>query len=151
MLVQLRQMIHYLKSQILYSNATLPEAVDEVGIQFENQGNDREQGWRPSSFFQDVSQLLEEQGNRPFSEVWRLAAERIPPGVSLTKRDRENLRSLGGKLGYTDRNMQERTLLFYLEQLDETTSNVKEEVEILGKLYRTLGVAAGVFWFVLFI
>ena len=77
--------------------------------------------------------------------------ERIPSEVSLTKSDRQNLGALGGNLGYADRNMQERTLLFYLEQLDETTERVKAEAESLGKLYRTLGVAAGMFWFVLLV
>ena len=35
-LMQLRQMIQYFKSQILYFNATLPEAVLEVGERFKN-------------------------------------------------------------------------------------------------------------------
>ena len=146
-LIQLRQMVHYLKSQILYSNAALPDAVCEVGEHFEN----LEIGWSPASFFLNVGRLLEEKREQPFSAIWESAAEEIPLGVSLSKRDRESLGSLGGKLGYADRKMQERTLLFYQEQLDETIKEVKEEVVNLGKLYRTLGVAAGIFWFVLFI
>lgn len=150
-LLRLRHMVYYLKSQILYSNATLPEAVFEVGIHFRTSEKGWENGWEPASFFLNVSKKLDEKGNQPFSDIWQAEVNKIPSEVSLTKSDRQNLGELGRNLGYADRNMQERTLLFYLEQLDETTERVKAEAESLGKLYRTLGVAAGMFWFVLLI
>lgn len=150
-LEQLRQMIQYLKSQILYSNATLPEAVFEVGERFKNLEKEKKLNWGTETFFEDILRLMEENESQPFSEIWQAAAERIPSGVSLTKGDRENLSALGGKLGYADRNMQECTFHFYQELLDETIKSAKEEVEKMGKLYRTMGVAAGVLWFVLFI
>ncbi len=150
-LVQMRQMIHYLKSQILYSHATLPEAVIEVGNHFKDSKRERETGWEPALFFLDVGRVLAERGNRTFSGIWQAEAKQIPPEVPLTKSDREHLGALGKNLGYADRSMQERSLLFYLEQLDETMEQVKAEAESLGKLYRTLGVAAGMFWFILLI
>ncbi len=150
-LIQLRQMIHYLKSQILYSNATLPEAVVEVGNHFTDSKREEEIGWEPAFFFLNVGNMLSERGNRTFSEIWQEEAKRVPTEVPLTKSDREHLGALGKNLGYVDRSMQERTLLFYLEQLDETMERVKAEAESIGKLYRTLGVAAGMFWFILLI
>ncbi len=150
-LVQLRQMIHYLKSQILYSNATLPEAVTEVGNHFKDSKREREIEWEPAGFFLNVGNLLSERGDQTFAEVWMTETKRIPTNISLTKNDCENLGELGKNLGYADRNMQERTLLFYLEQLDETIGRVKADAESLGRLYRTLGAAAGMFWFILLI
>ena len=149
LLIELRQMIYYLKSQMLYSNAPLPEAVWEVGNHFRSAEPENE--WDPSYFFLNVGKRLGAKGSRTFSEVWKEEVATIPSDVPLTKSDRQNLSALGGKLGYADRSMQERTLLFYLEQLDETTERVKAEAESLGKLYRTLGVAAGMFWFVLLV
>ncbi|MBQ5698576.1 MAG: hypothetical protein IIV75_02720, partial [Lachnospiraceae bacterium] len=57
-LIQLRQMIHYLKSQILYSNATLPEAVMEVGNHFLDPKKEYGKGWEPASFFLNVGNML---------------------------------------------------------------------------------------------
>ena len=65
LLLQLRQMVHYLKSQILYSNAALPEAVLEVGNHFRTL--DGESDWEPALFFLNVSKGLKENRNRTFS------------------------------------------------------------------------------------
>ena len=53
--------------------------------------------------------------------------------------------ALGENLGYADRDMQERTLLFYLEQTDDSIRFLKKEMETRTKLYRCLGMAAGLF------
>ncbi len=150
-LVQLRQMIHYLKSQVLYSNATLPEAVIEVGNHFPDSEWEHTVRWKPACFFLNVGNVLSERGDQTFTDVWLAEVKRIPEEVPLTKNDRENLGAFGNNLGYADRNMQERTFLFYLEQMDETIGRVRAEAESLGKLYRTLGTAAGMFWFILLI
>lgn len=107
--------------------------------------------WKPACFFLNVGTVFVERGDQTFTDVWLAEVKRIPEEVPLTKNDRENLGALGNNLGYADRNMQERTFLFYLEQLDETIGRVKAETESLGKLYRTLGTAAGMFWFILLI
>ena len=150
-LVQLRQMIHYLKSQILYSNATLPEAVIEVGNHFPDSEWEHVMRWKPACFFLNVGTMFAERGDQTFTDVWLAEVKRIPAEVPLTKNDRENLGAFGNNLGYADRNMQERTFLFYLEQMDETIGRVRAEAESLEKLYRTLGAAAGMFWFILLI
>lgn len=151
LLIQLRQMIYYLKSQILYSNATLPEAVCEVGNHFRISKEGEADDWEPALFFLNIRKALEKKENLPFSDIWYAETERIPPGIPLTPRDRKNLGALGKELGYADRDMQERALLFFLEQLDEAMEGAKAEAESTGKLYRTLGVAAGMFWFILLI
>ena len=150
-LVQLKLMVHYLKSQILYSNATLPEAVFEVGSHFKALIKEEKDDWGPALFFLNVGNILNEKRDQTFSDIWYEETGRIPASVPLTRMDRESLGSLGRNLGYADRDMQERTILFYLEQLDENIERVKEEADNLGKLYRTLGMAAGMFWVVLLI
>ena len=63
----------------------------------------------------------------------------------MDKADRQALVALGENLGYADREMQERTLLFYLEQTDDSIRYLKKELEGRMKLYRSLGMAAGLF------
>ena len=53
--------------------------------------------------------------------------------------------ALGENLGYAHKDMQERTLLFYLEETDGSIGFLKREMESRTKLYRCLGMAAGLF------
>lgn len=141
-LLLLRQMVYHLKNQIMYSNATLPEALTEVGARFSG-GHERDP--EPGKFFQRVGGRLEKEAEKAFREIWCEEILKIPESVSLNKADREALKSLGDHLGYADRTMQERTLMFYIEQTDDSIANLKKEVEERTKLYRCLGMAAGLF------
>ncbi len=139
----LKKMMYHLKNRIMYANATLPEAVWEVGERFVNHGPSacREMG----RVFCEIWELLEHEENINFSEAWDMGVSRIPKEFPLTAADRQNLRDLGEQLGYADRKMQERTILFYLEQAEDTIGNLKRDVEVRGKLYRSLGLACGLF------
>lgn len=142
-LLLFRQMVYYLKGQILYSNATLPEALAEVGARFADgrEGILRE----PGDFFLRVFKRMEEESQKAFSAIWKEEAARFLADFPMDKADRENLLALGENLGYADRDMQERTLLFYLEQTDDAIRFLKKEMETRTKLYRCLGMAAGLF------
>lgn len=142
-LLLFRQMIYHLKGQILYTNATLPEALLEVGTRFsaEREGNLRE----PGALFTRIAERLEKEENLPFAEIWKEETAGLPDRVPMDKTDRQYLSALGENLGYADRAMQERTLLFYLEQTDDSIAFLKREIETRTKLYRSLGMAAGLF------
>lgn len=142
-LLLFRQMIYYLKGQILYANATLPEALLEVGTRF-SEGRDGVMK-EPGKFFLRVYNRMEEEGQIPFFTIWKEEAGKFPDGFPLDKGDRQNLFALGENLGYADRDMQERTLLFYLEQTDDSIGFLKKEMESRTRLYRCLGMAAGLF------
>ena len=143
LLLLFRQMMFYLKGQILYANATLPEALREVGGRYA----EGRSGFlkEPGAFFLRVAERLEEQGDVPFPVIWKEEAERFPPGFPLEAGDHKNLLALGENLGYAHKDMQERTLLFYLEETDGSIGFLKREMESRTKLYRCLGMAAGLF------
>ena len=143
LLLLFRQMMFYLKGQILYANATLPEAFREVGGRYA----EGRSGFlkEPGAFFLRVAERLEEQGDVPFPVIWKEEAERFPPGFPLEAGDHKNLLALGENLGYAHKDMQERTLLFYLEETDGSIGFLKREMESRTKLYRCLGMAAGLF------
>ena len=77
LLLLFRQMMFYLKGQILYANATLPEAFREVGGRYA----EGRSGFlkEPGAFFLRVAERLEEQGDVPFPVIWKEEAERFPP------------------------------------------------------------------------
>ena len=147
-LLLFRQMMVYLKSRILYSNETLPEALKEVGTRFadEKSGMEAEAGL----FFLRVEKRMEEERGKSFSEIWKEELDRLPEDLPMRNEDLQALRSLGENLGYADKTTQERTILFYLEQADDSLDFLKKETESRTKLYRSLGMAAGLFSLVLF-
>lgn len=139
----LRQMAYGLKNQILYSNATLPEALRETGQRF----HEGRSGvlLEPGSLFIRAGERMEREGGTPFSLIWEEELGRLPKDFPLDRSDMQALSALGGQLGYADRSMQERTLLFYLEQTEEAIESLKQELESRTRLCRCLGMAAGLF------
>lgn len=71
-------------------------------------------------------------------------------GSADEKRGSSGTPVAGENLGYADKTTQERTILFYLEQADDSLDFLKKETESRTKLYRSLGMAAGLFILVLF-
>lgn len=139
----LRQMVSFLKGRILYSNETLPEALTEVGERFLQGRKDVMK--EPAMLFLRVSDRMEKERGAPFFALWKEEVGRLPADFPMDKGDRQALEALGENLGYADRAMQERTLLFYLEQADDSIRYLKKELENRTKLYRCLGMAAGLF------
>jgi stage III sporulation protein AB len=71
--------------------------------------------------------------------------------VALTKKDRQELVSMGEYLGYLNRDMQERNLLLYLEELDDGIQDLKEHQKEKCRLYTSLGIMSGIFLAVILI
>ena len=140
-LLQLRQMIYMLKGQILYANAPLSEALEAVGKRFET---------GLSGLFTGAAGKIEQQGGETFCQIWEEEVGKIS-GMALTKQDRQYLAELGKHLGYLDRDMQERTLLLYLEQLDVQIQLLREHRQERCRLYSSLGIMSGLFLTILLI
>lgn len=139
-LEQLRQMIFLLKGQILYANAPLAEAFETVG---------RRTKGALSRLFCQVAERIESQQGEAFYHIWQEEVERIGQArdadLVLTGADRQSLGALGEHLGFLDKEMQERTLLLYLEQLDMRIEQMREHKQERCRLYTSLGVMGGLF------
>lgn len=145
----IQRMIGDLKTRILYTNDALPEALLEVGTQHLNRydGVCKE----PARMFISISGKLGEEPGRPYPEVWSEGVITMSAHVPISKHDRKMLLDLGSSLGYADREMQERTLQFYLKQAEESIAAIKQEMAEKESLYRSLGVAGGLFLVIFFI
>lgn len=131
----LRQMVYHLKSQILYSNESLPEAMRVVGERFDDSESGR--------CFLRIAQRAENERDRLFSLIWEEEIKTLFRTGPISEGDYNNLLNLGRQLGGSDRVMQERTILFYLEETDDAIQYLKREVDGRRKLYWSLGLAAG--------
>lgn len=136
MLEQLRQMIFLLKGQILYANAPLEEAFEAVGSRTEGV---------LSTLFLQVAERIRRQQGEPFVQIWKEEIEALGTEQALNGKDRQSLAGLGEQLGFLDRDMQERNLLLYLEQLDLEIGELRAHKEERRRLYTSLGVMGGLF------
>lgn len=140
LLEQLRQMIFLLKGQILYANAPLQEAFGSVGRRSEG---------KLGELFSRTADRIDGQQGEPFFQIWKEEVEGLEKETVLTGEDCRSLTALGEHLGYLDRDMQERNLLLFLEQLDLTVQELRGRREERCRLYTSLGVLGGCFLAVL--
>lgn len=144
-LEQLRQMIFLLKGQILYANAPLSEAFETVGSRTEGALSD---------LFIRVAERIDGQQGESFSQIWQEEVSQPGKpggGLDMSKADRQTLKSLGEHLGFLDRDMQERNLLLYLEQLDMRIQQMREHKQERCRLYTSLGIMGGLFLTILLV
>lgn len=142
-LEQLRQMIYFLKGEILYGHTALNEALSRVGERCIQAEGDRGLKHLPL-FFLSVAERIDRQEGEAFCRIWREEMEKLRASP-LQEEDRKALQNLGDHLGYLDLNMQERNLLLYLEQLDEQIAYLRLHVKERTKLYTSLGITGGLF------
>ncbi len=133
---KLRKMIFLLKGEIVYANSPLTEAFDQTG---------RKAGGKIGALFERVSARMLGQQGEPFYTLWQEEIDRLPKEVCLSREDRQNLKELGEHLGYLDKEMQERTILLYLEQLDLTIEYLRKHKQEKSRLYTSLGIMGGLF------
>lgn len=138
-LEELRRLIYSLKGEITYSQAPLGEA-------FERSGR-RCQGPLGQMFLQVSREIGQRQGDS-LDQIWKRQAEQLVrehPDLPLNREDIDHLKGLGSQLGYLDIQMQERTLLLYLEQLDLAIGYLREHKKEKCRLYTSLGMMGGLF------
>lgn len=141
-LEELRHMMFLLKGQILYANAPLHEAFDTIG----NRTNGA-----LSELFIRVAEKSEAQQGTQFAEIWKEEVGRLGGDSLLSKEDRQSLENFGNHLGFLDKEMQERNLLLYLEQLDLRIQDMREHKKERCRMCTSLGIMGGLFLAILFI
>lgn len=135
-LEQLRKMIFLLKGEILYAHSPLEEAFFRAG---------KKSGGELGDFFVDISRRIENQSGELFFTIWQEEIQNFGKGMPLSEKDKRDLSGFGEHLGYLDLEMQERTILLYLEQLDLEIDYLREHQKEKSRLYTSLGVMGGLF------
>ena len=135
----LRQMVYFLKGEIVGSRAPLDEALERAGA--------RGMGELRALFCRTAKRVRERRGES-FQTLWREEVAQLGE-CFLTDDDRKHLISLGDHLGYLDVQMQERTILLFLEQLDFSLEEARAQLSVKCRLYTCLGAAFGLFLVIL--
>ena len=136
LLETMKRMMSQLKGEILYSNLTLPAAFFRTGQKGEGAAG---------KLFTSVAKRMEEKTGESFEEVWKAETEQFFQTCSLEKNEQDQLRAFGSCLGYLDRDMQERTMEFYMEELEQEIEVLKKAEPEKCRMFLGIGILAGLF------
>lgn len=142
LLKKIRVMVTHLRGEILYANAPLYEGFQKAG---------KRAGGREGLLFEAVAKRLLKDPGENFFTVWQEEAGEYLRQAPLSREEGEQLLAFGEHLGYLDREMQDRTLSMYLEELDRETEELAQEIVRNSRLYTSTGVLAGLFLTVILI
>ena len=120
--IAIKRMLYLLQGEIRYGFTPLPEAVLKISTKTEKE-------YQP--FLKNVAKQLETHSEESFAKVWQQAAEK-------------KLKQMGETIGYLDQQMQEKTILLTIEQLDDQIFLMKDQVVKNCKMYRSLGISLSV-------
>lgn len=135
-LKRLRVMVIHLRGEILYAGAPLGESFERAGK--------RERG-PEGELFRQVAERLSDRPGEGFFGIWQEETKRYLEKGPLTEREGNQLTAFGEHLGYLDRDMQERTIALYLEELEQEIEGINREISQKSRLYTSVGVMAGLF------
>lgn len=138
----LKRMAAMLRGEIRYAKTPLPEAFVRIAQRLPEPFR---------GFLEEVAGELEQADGTGLGEIWNRKICQCLGQTRLTGADRERLKTLGEVLGYLDREMQLAAIDLYLEQLDGGIAEALEDRGSKERLYRSLGVAGGIFLVILLI
>ena len=135
-------MIVFLQGELRFHRAELSEAFEAVAERIEEPFR---------AFLRQVGELLEQKEAGGFEAVWRDNSQKLLQKEGFSTEDERLFEMLAGSLGYLDLTMQTESLNLVALQVEEAIKTAKEQQEIKGKLYKTMGISAGAFLILLMI
>lgn len=139
LLEEFRRLVFLLKGEILYANSSLEEAFSRAGERL---------GGAAGRFAGHVAQEMGLGQGKEFCRIWEEKMKELS-GLPFSAEDLRQLRDFGSQLGYLDRQMQERIMLLYLEQLELSIGALREKRKETCRLYTGLSLAGGLFFVIL--
>lgn len=134
-ILDLEYCIRILETEVLIGNTNLPEALDNVYIK--GQGD-------ISQMFLDIKEDLLNNNREDIYDSFLSVENKLENDYLLKKEEIEIILFLGKILGKTNRLDQEKNFKFIKEQIRELSMNASLESGRNEKLYRSLGILAGI-------
>lgn len=129
-LEELKKVMTLIRSEMQYTKVPFAEIFQKISKKTEGIYAD---------WLTELAAELEKRGKGTFQEMWRNTIKEKFQESTLSKKELDELCHIGASLGYLE------TIDLYLEQLDYTIQNTKEETTSKKKLYQSMGVMGGVF------
>lgn len=132
----IKSIVFLLQGDIRYGNTMLSQAFSNAA---------RRHGGSLADFLKEVSIQLEEGEGLPFYDIWKNAQEKHLKDRSFSKKDKHLLEELAKNLGYQEKEMQLKSLEGYGKEVEEKLTQLSAEMKEKTRLYRMLGILAGIF------
>ncbi len=129
-----------LKSQINYSLESLPTALNNISKKSNKPIN---------TIFETISKRLIEKDKRGIAKIWE--QEFKCSSTNLSKEDIETISDFGKVLGSLDRKLQTDNINIIINYIDKTVEFIANKNEQESKMYKSLGVLAGILLVILMI
>lgn len=139
---QLQQLLLLLQGEIQYHCSTLPEAFERCG----RQGNGICGQW-----LAETGRRLNAMEGVGFQELWEQQIGELQKTTALSNANIEDLKRLGNRLSYPDKDTQLGAMELYSQRLKEQEEQLTRELPVKMKLGTTLGILAGMFLVILLI
>ncbi|MBQ2745985.1 MAG: stage III sporulation protein AB [Lachnospiraceae bacterium] len=135
-LLYLKKLMLIFKGELRYKNAMLSEAFMSVAMRAKAPYD---------SLFRELSEATEDNHSMTMSKVFEDKVDQVLGGNTfLNKEDVTRLKELGDTMGYQDQKMQLANIDLYVDRLSQTVDEEKEKMSETMKMYKTLGVMAGI-------
>lgn len=133
-LQEMKRMMMLLQGELRFHRAALSEAF----------GNVAERVQEPfCGFLKEMGERLERREESGFEKIWIQNAAKILEAEGMKKEDGQLLDLLKNSLGYLDLTLQMETLNLAILQTEEMIKKAKEQQNVKGKLYQTMGITVG--------
>lgn len=134
LLEELKRMTMLLQGELRFHRSVLMEIFENVSERLNEP---------LSGFLKEVSENMDFEKRGNFEDIWSSASENFIKKHPFSKEDRQVFILLGNSLGYLDITMQMECLNHALLQIEEHITQAKEQLQMKGKLYQTMGVSIG--------
>ncbi len=129
-LEELKRLFMIIHSELKVTKATMYEIFLKVSKKTETPYKE---------WLKELANQLEECGAGTFVELWKSSIQIYLGETTLRKDEIYELEQVGLGIQYVD------TLEFYLNQLDFSIQNTREELKTKKKLYQSMGIMCGIF------
>lgn len=132
---ELKKILSMLRGEIRYTSTPLYEAFGVIG---------KRTSGAYSEFFIETSKELAELNGKSLRVIWNSLKEKYKQ-CYLSDKDWERFMQFGDDLGYLDKEMQLGTIDLYIESIETEITMGYECYNKNSRLYRALGLCAGLF------
>ena len=137
-----KKCIIHLKNEINFSLTPLPEAFEMISKRYIGPF---------STFFYELSCILDNHSTTPLIKLDEKKLRDLLNGTCLGEKDNRVIIDFIKNIGLSDKDSQISTINLHLESLENEIQDARKDEEKNNKLYKTLGVLAGIFIIVIFI
>lgn len=130
--VELKRMLYLLQGEIRYGFTPLPEAIAVIAKKVSKD-------LRP--FLQQTARQLETFSEESFWSVWKKNMDEFLRPLIVEEKLLDPVLAMGESIGYLDKEMQEKTIAFAIEQIEEQIFQMKDQVIKNCRMYRSLGLS----------